>query len=79
MLSVISKMNLKSEVLKLCKSTLLSPLPVSVQTELMWSGLELNSYFPSEEFSRHNYRCNHVINEENDGPDHVSDTNQIRY
>lgn len=71
MLLVFCKINLKAEFLQLYKSTLLSLLPVSVQTELTWSGLELNSYLPAEEFSRHNYKCSHVINEENYDPEHV--------
>lgn len=79
MLLIFSKMNLKAEVLPLCKSTLLCLLPVSVQTELTWSVLELNSYFLAEDFSRDNYKCRPVINEENYFPEHVSDTNQIGY
>lgn len=78
MLLVFSKMNLKAELLQLCKSTPLRLLPASVQTELTWSVLELNSYFLAEELSRNNYKCSHVINAENYGSEHIqtrSDTN----
>lgn len=73
-----NKMNPKAKLLQLCKSTLSSLVPVSVQTEMTWSVLELNSYLPNEEFSRHNYKCSHVMNEENHDPGHVNYINQIK-